>query len=521
MRRRNLLLTALSALMLALSRLPLHLGWMVFFAFLPLLYIFETGTAKSGDLLRMGFIMSIIYTSIVFYWIALVTIPGLIGIMIFYGFVYYILFYAINRIFLVLPRWRYLGFISIMITFEYIQNFGETRFPWFNIAYSLADYTHLIQFADIGGVVGLSALILLVNVLIHLLLPTSQKWLKQHRKNHYVNISPRKRQISSAIAIFLIFIAWGEYGSYCLKCLPLEKHEAGIFVVQPSIEARERWKPEQYDKSLELFRQLTLEAVADSAKLVIWPEGAMIGDLASDYAAQRDLQRILDEAQVDIFTGFQHYEPDSNHPRGELSYNAASLFQPDKFYNELYFKNILVPVAERMLWMDIFPFLWKLDLGQANWEFGTKLAYYESGGYRFSPSICYELAFPEIFHHMAIPRDTLSGEYHKCDFLVNITNDGWFGTSYGPWLHAMMARFRAIENRIQIYRSANTGISLIVDPKGKILARTKLNDVCIITAPLYTTTKIPIIRRIYKYPFIFVGIAVLLAIIARIKKPGG
>ncbi|MCB5257788.1 MAG: apolipoprotein N-acyltransferase, partial [Candidatus Cloacimonetes bacterium] len=362
---------------------------------------------------------------------------------------------------------------------------------------------------------------LLVNVLIHLLLPTSQKWLKQHRKNHYVNISPRKRQISSAIAIFLIFIAWGEYGSYCLKCLPLEKHEAGIFVVQPSIEARERWKPEQYDKSLELFRQLTLEAVADSAKLVIWPEGAMIGDLASDYAAQRDLQRILDEAQVDIFTGFQHYEPDSKHPRGELSYNAASLFQPDKFYNELYFKNILVPVAERMLWMDIFPFLWKLDLGQANWEFGTKLAYYESGGYRFSPSICYELAFPEIFHHMAIPRDTLSGEYHKCDYLVNITNDGWFGTSYGPWLHAMMARFRAIENRIQIYRSANTGISLIVDPKGKILARTKLNDVCIITAPLYTTTKIPIIRRIYKYPFIFVGIAVLLAIIARIKKPGG
>lgn len=126
-------------------------------------------------------------------------------------------------------------------------------------------------------------------------------------------------------------------------------------MVQPSIEARERWKPEQYDKSLELFRQLTLEAVADSAKLVIWPEGAMIGDLASDYAAQRDLQRILDEAQVDIFTGFQHYEPDSNHPRGELSYNAASLFQPDKFYNELYFKNILVPVAERMLWMDIFP----------------------------------------------------------------------------------------------------------------------------------------------------------------------
>ena len=85
MRRRNLLLTFLSALMLALSRLPFHLGWMVFFAWVPLLYVFETGKAKSGDLLRMGFIMSIVYVSIVFYWVTLVTIPGLIGMIAFYG----------------------------------------------------------------------------------------------------------------------------------------------------------------------------------------------------------------------------------------------------------------------------------------------------------------------------------------------------------------------------------------------------------------------------------------------------
>jgi apolipoprotein N-acyltransferase len=203
------------------------------------------------------------------------------------------------------------------------------------------------------------------------------------------------------------------------------------------------------------------------------------------------------------------------------SYNTASLYQPTNFDNVLYFKNILVPVGERMLWLHLFPFLWKVNLGQANWEFGTELAWYESGGYRFSPSICYELAFPGIFHRMAIPRDTLGRGFAKSDYLVNITNDAWFGTSYGPWLHAVMARFRAVENRIQIYRSANTGISLLVDPKGRVLQQTGLFEVGNITAPLYTTPKIPLIRRIHRYPFLFVAIAAILALLARIRKPRG
>ena len=85
----------------------------------------------------------------------------------------------------------------------------------------------------------------------------------------------------------------------------------------------------------------------------------------------------------------------------------------------------------------------------------------------------------------------------------------------------MMSRFRAVENRIQIYRSANTGISMVVDPKGRILAKTGLNEVTTITAPLYTTPKIPLIRRIYRYPFLFVALAAILALTARIRKPGG
>lgn len=521
MRRNDLLLTLLTGLLVALSRLPLHLGWLVFLAWIPLLHVFERGVEKPRQLLRMGFCMALVYVLIVFYWFALVTIPGLIGMVLLYTLVYFLFFSAINRIYRTLPRWRYLGFIALLITFEYIQNYGQTRFPWFNNAYSLADYNILVQLADLVGVVGISALILLINVLVYQLLPYSHKWLLARVSSISNTQQPlRARKVWSAVAVVAILAAWLGYGAYCLKYKDLEEHDARVFVLQPSIDQDVKWDPDQYNKSMDIFRKLTLQAAADSARLVIYPEGSITNYLMRVPQVQSDLRAILDTAKVDIFTGFPDFIPaPEGHVNNELMYNAASLFKPGQFFNDIYYKNILVPVAERMLLLDQLPFMWKLQFGQANWEFGTELAYYESGGYKFSPSICYELAFPDIFHRMAIPRDPGTGNFSKCDYLANITNDAWFGTSYGPWLHAAMVRFRAVENRIQIFRSANTGISMVVDPKGRILAKTKLFEVKTITAPLYTTPEIPLIRRIHRYPWILVALALLLTLISCFRKP--
>ena len=117
LRRNDLLLTFLSALLLAVSRLPLHLGWLVFIAWIPLLQVFERGVEKARQLLLMGFIMSLVYVLIVFYWFALVTLPGLLGMVVLYTLVYSLLFLAINRSFRSLPCWRYAGFISLLLTF--------------------------------------------------------------------------------------------------------------------------------------------------------------------------------------------------------------------------------------------------------------------------------------------------------------------------------------------------------------------------------------------------------------------
>jgi apolipoprotein N-acyltransferase len=118
---------------------------------------------------------------------------------------------------------------------------------------------------------------------------------------------------------------------------------------------------------------------------------------------------------------------------------------------------------------------------------------------------------------MALPKDPKTGKIRKMDFLINLTNDAWFGTSYGPWLHQVMTRFRAVENRVQIYRSANTGISLIVDPLGRELASAGLFKITNLSAPLYTVDKVPLIRHIYPYPVLTLIIAAGLFVLSLFK----
>jgi len=481
-----LIWVVLSALMVSLSRLPLHLGFLVFVGWIPLLhFLFQ----KKAKLWAAAALFSAIYIGIVFYWISDVTPVGLVGIAIIYFLFYWLAFYLIRRIGTAIPGLKYWAFIAVLLSFEYLQNFGEIRFPWFNNAYSLADYRWLIQAADLGGVILLSWLILLFNVLI------------------YKTITGK---LSSLFWVFIILVFWGTYGYWCLNKLPLTTTNAKISVMQPSVEQDKKWDQAFYQSILQRYDELCAKASANSTHLLIFPEAAMPVYLMFDPMSLNSLQRYCRAYDLEIFTGFPHFtKAPPEHVNDEYYYNAAALFKPGGYMSAMYYKNILVPVGERMLWLDIFPFLWKLQFGQANWEFGHKLEWIKSSEGEFSPSICYELAFAGIHQRSAIPLDPKTGKLRKTDFLVNITNDAWFGTSYGPWLHAVMTKFRAVEIRIQIYRSANTGISMIVDPRGVVIAKAGLFEKTNITAPLFKSSRIPLYRHIAWYPLVFVVFVVM------------
>jgi len=495
MRLRHLLYALLTALGLTLSRLPLYLGFVVFIAWIPVLQVFEQGRLARLRLLYMALIFAVVYCSVLLYWIGAVTPLGLLGIFLAYTGFYFTVFYALQRIWQNWRRWRYIGFVCVLISLEYLQNFSEFRFPWINLGYSLADYTVLLQALDLGGVILLSVLILVINLLVFKLI---------------------NRRLKALIPLGAIMLAWLGYGVWSIYGVKMEQHDPHIFVMQPSVIQEDKWDAEQFYAIVSRYDHLSREAKLEGAQLLIWPEAAMPVYLIRHTYYLPLVQDLVDELQMDIFTGFPDYLPaPPEHPMNELFFNAATLFRPFMPPDSLYYKIILVPGGERMPGLKYLPFLWKVQMGQANWEYGTEIRWYRSGDFTFSPSICYEIAFADLNHRMAIMRKT--GKWKKTDYLVNITNDAWFGTSYGPWLHSVLTKFRAVENRIQIYRNANTGISMIVDPKGRVISKANLFETGNITAPLYIDRRIPLIRHIMYYPMLLVAAALTLFGIACIK----
>ncbi len=492
--RRSWLLVLLSAVLTGLARLPLYTGWLGFLSLVPLLYYFGSGKKSWKVLLMDAAIYSVVNLSLWLHWIWGVTSGGLVGILLFYSLYFFAAFAAIQLIWQRLPRFRFIGFILIFLVVEYLQNFTEFRFPWINLGYALTDYSLLLQAADLGGVVLLSLLLLLANIFFYQIL--QRKW-------------------SYLIWTGVLLLIWGGYGLWCLRTLHLERADASITMMQPSIPQEDKWESEHFEELYKRYAEMTAAAARDSTRLLIWPEAAMPAYVLREAYFRTLIQDLCEAYKLDIFAGFPDTLPAPPGYPGEMYYyNAATLFRTGQPPAEPYYKMVLVPVGERIPLLHVFPFLWKLQFGQANWEYGPAPRYYTSGGVTFSPQICFEIAFPELTRQMAwrsLDNQT-SSPPEKIDFLVNITNDAWFGRSSGPWVHGMMARFRAIENRIQIYRCANTGITMAIDPLGRILARTKLFDIANVHAPLYVSERNPIYCRIYAWPRLLVGLAALLII---------
>ncbi|MCD6532356.1 apolipoprotein N-acyltransferase, partial [bacterium] len=163
-------------------------------------------------------------------------------------------------------------------------------------------------------------------------------------------------------------------------------------------------------------------------------------------------------------------------------FNSAVVVMPDGSYQQTYNKIQLVPFSEYIPLQDKFKFLRKLNYGGSHFTPGDEFTIFDINSAKFGVMICYE----SIFTHIARKFRSSGAE-----FLVNITNDGWFGKSQGPYQHAMFNVFRAIENRIWIARCANTGISMFVDPHGVITHRTRLFERAVLVGEIeltHTTT---------------------------------
>ncbi len=480
----------LSALLLGLSRLFPSTSFFAILAFVPLFRFFDKQSYSWKQLLNASAIFSITYTAVALHWIALVTGPGVLGMMLLFTLYFFILFWVIHFIWNRLLFFRLYGFLFAWLSFEFISTMGELRFPWFNVGYAFSDFLLQIQVADIGGIYLISLIVILINICLYQL--SLKKW-----KYTYVLIA--------------VLVIWIGYGIYRVTTIRLQKQPDRIVLMQPSIPQTEKWEPQLLINIIKSYESLTIQAGKNGVKLVIWPEAAVPDYLLHSPVLLDIIKQLSGKLNLEIFTGF----PDAliapeNYPSNYLYYNSATMIHPDGRIDEPYRKNILVPVGERMPLLNIFPILWKVQFGQANWEYGSSYTYFSSQGHTFSPMICFEIAFPEFISHMAD---------HPVDYIVNITNDAWFYHSRGTYQHAAMGKIRAVEIRKQIYRCANTGISMAIDPLGRTLEQTQLFAIENLEIPLFITKcSSAYVKWGWKTPYIYLILTLFLFLLARFKR---
>lgn len=486
----------ISALALGLSRYPNGLGTFAFIAFIPLFRYFDSGKKRKTELFRAAILFAFVNTVVAYHWVGLVTVPGVIGMIILFSLYYWFVFAYLNRVWHGKEWIKWCGFIAIWLSFEFFLFFTEFRFPWLNIGYAMSNFNLLAQIADLGGIHLISFMILLVNIVLY-------RFLSGIRSSIYL--------------LLIIFSVWFGYGYYRYINIKVELADLNVQMMQPSI-GLDKFDMD-IDDILALYEKQAYYASLSKPDLYIWPEAA-VPDLPlhpSHVHLRNKLIKLAEKYKMNILLGTTDGLPaPPDYHYSLYYYNAAVLLRyPELTFDEPYYKMYLVPVGERMPYLNAIPLLWKLEFGQANWEFGKELKYYtiqnKAGKeFIFSPQICYEILFPNISNQMA--RDGV-------DFIVNLTNDAWFKKSIGTYQHAMMSRIRAIETRKTVIRCANTGHSAVVSPTGKIEVFTKLYDVANFQAPVYTTESQSLyVKYLYNLPYIFVIGALLIIFLAKNKE---
>jgi apolipoprotein N-acyltransferase len=354
---------------------------------------------------------------------------------------------------LLLRRWGPLAALLAPLLWaaqEYLLSLGELGFPWLLLGHSQAVYPHLIQYAAYTGVYGVSGWVVLVNALGYLVLSTG--------------LRPGLR-LGAAGALILGFAAPWYYSTAVMEeAQPFEEVKVGL--IQPNL-GMEKWGLDGLELSFSTLERLSRQAAAGQPELLVWPETALPCYVTMRAHCRERVERLVEELHVPLIAG----APDLDSLTNE-QFNAAFFFQPGRPELQSCAKMHLVPFGERTPFRDAIPLLRDIDwaaltgdLGPAEFSPGRTRTLFAHPRSPFGVLICFESVFPDM-----VRRHVEGG----ARLLVNITNDSWFGQTSGPYQHARLAAMRAVENRTSIARCATTGVSVFIDPFGRLSQATEL-----------------------------------------------
>ncbi len=326
---------------------------------------------------------------------------------------------------------------------EWVRGWIFTGFPWNLIATAWVGTLPIAQFASLTGAFGLS----LLSVLVTAMPATLARWSRTG-----------PGATGASLILLLIIAAWG-WSRVPDEAMPTVPH-VKLRLVQASIPQQEKWAPANRANELIDHIQLSLGSGFDTITDVIWPETATPYFIEQDENARAAVAKAAPPGGLVITGAPRATPPDKPYQvwnSMEAVNNAAEIIAT-------YDKVHLVPFGEYMPLRNVLP-LQKITAGSVDFSAGPGLRTLDLPGLPpVSPLICYEGIFPGA----VVDRE------HRPQWLLNITNDGWFGLSAGPYQHFAASRMRAVEEGLPLVRNGNTGITAFVDPYGRVISRLPL-----------------------------------------------
>lgn len=337
---------------------------------------------------------------------------------------------------------------------EYARTFLLTGFPWNLLGYSQYKNSLVIQISDLAGIYGVSFFVCFINAFIFFLI---LNFSAAKEKVNGLNSRGRSLAVFSAAALlFIIGVVY--YGKTRLS--QYSAHEGNgvlnVCLVQGNIAQGEKWEPAQRKRIFEIYEALTLDSIKDKADMVVWPETATPFFFNFDAPKAEWVSALARRTGTYLLTGSPSLERDGDR---SLLANSAYFLSGEGTVLGRYDKIKLVPFGEYVPLGKLLWFVEKMVVGIGDFQAGKEPRIMPHPKGPFGVLICFEIIFPQLARWNAM---------QGAGFLVNITNDAWFGRSAGPYQHLSMAVFRAVENRMPVVRAANTGISAIINQNGRI-----------------------------------------------------